>query len=339
MYSARRVMLRLPLMFLLAAALVPRVAEAQVQVESHWLRYVKTRLQLGVRSGRITIHVRQSGSFQSPWSTDSQGRREQLSIQHDHFSDEASLTYQRVSPDEKLTLSAATNGRVAIQREPGDRGEIAPSDFVQPPAGPLILTFGKDGEKTTIEAPTMWHLLLAHREACEQYVLPGLLILQPDWTLAQQADALEKELLRTAREEKLPDQSKWAELVEQLGDEQYARREAADRRLRELGRPVIGYLRNLDKKNLDAEQQIRVHRIVQSLADAWNEESTRDRAIDLVTDRTIWLILLDRDEPATRETAAKHLEQLLERPIAFDPAADEATRRRQIDALRKELAR
>ena len=339
MHLARHATIRLSLLVLLAVALVPRGVEAQVKIESHWLRYVKSRLQLGVRSGRITIQVRQSGSFQSPWSTDSQGRKEQLTIQHDHFSDEASLAYQRVSPDEKLAVSAATNGRVAIQREPGERGKIVPSEFVQPPAGPLTLTFGKDGEKTTIQTPTIWHLLLAHRETCERYVLPNLMILQPDWKLAEQADQLEKELLRTAREEKLPDRGEWAELVEQLGDEHYARRESADRRLRALGRPVIGYLRSLDRKTLDAEQQYRVHRIIQSLADALNEESTRETALDLLTDRTIWLTLMERDAETTRQTAAKHLEQLLERPIAFDPAADEATRRRQVDALRKEFAK
>ncbi|NLE40046.1 MAG: long-chain fatty acid--CoA ligase [Pirellulaceae bacterium] len=339
MYFFQRATIRLLLILLLGAVLAPREADAQVKAESQWLRYIKSRLHFGVRSGRIMIQVRQSGTFQSPWSTDGQGRKEQVTVQHDHLSDEASVAYRLISPDENLVFSAATNGRVAIQREAGEKGEIVPGEFLQPPAGPLTLAFGKDGEKTTIEAPTIWHLLLAHREACEQYVLPSLTIFRPDWKLAEHADEVEREMLRAAREDKLPDRRKWAELVSQLGDEQYARREAADRRLRALGRPVIAYLKSLDRKSLDPEQQYRVHRIVQSLADALRDESPRDTAIDLLTEPTIWLILMDRETSATREAAAKHLERLLERPIAFDPMADQATRRLQIEALRKELAK
>jgi len=60
----------------------------------------------------------------------------------------------------------------------------------------------------------------------------------------------------------------------------------------------------------------------------------------MIADPEVWLALLARPEEPTRRLAAAHLAKLLGQPISFDPAADAARRKRQIEQLRAQtLAR
>lgn len=339
MQRSRRAAIGILVLLALGVVAVPRSADAQRRhPQLRWLRYAQSQLQFSIRSGRIVVTALRSSRFTSPWSTDSQGRKEQMTIQYSHQTGSCSLSYHLFTPEEKLSITAGTDGRVAIRRKPGSKGKTVPSEFLQEPSRPLMLTFGKDAEKRSIKAPTIWHLLLAHRDACKRYVLPSFELLHPNWKLLDQADQVEKELLAAARSGKLPDRKRWAELVDQLGDPRFARREAADRQLRALGRPVVAHLRSLDRDKLDAEQQYRIHRIIRSLTSTLGDESAGQVANTMLGDPTIWLILLGRDSKATRQTAARHIERLLDGPIDFDPAADPATRKRQIEALRRRIA-
>ena len=148
---------------------------------------------------------------------------------------------------------------------------------------------------------------------------------------------MEAALREAAAEGNLPDPQRWAALVEQLGDERYSRRAAADRELRAMGRVVFTYLQGLDRDRLDAEQHYRVRRIVMSLAANMNNDLPPEIARWLAGDPVVWLALLSRDDESTRRLAAERLEALLGEPISFDPAADPATRTEQIERLRQEV--
>ncbi|MBN1589392.1 MAG: hypothetical protein JW888_07750 [Pirellulales bacterium] len=339
MWSPQRSTIGILILLLFGMVVWGRSTDAQqAQSESRWLVFARSRVQFGIHSGRVVFTMLLPRGFVSPWSTDQLGGKEQIAIVHSSETGASEFTYRQLSPKRKLTITAKANGRLAIRQEPGDRGKTVPSEFLQEPSQPLVLTFGKDAEKKTLTAPTLWHLLLEHPDPCKQYVLPDLERLRPDWKLLDQAQAVEKALLAAARLGKLPDRQHWAALVAQLADERFTRREAADRQLRAIGRQVLPYLRDLDREKLDVEQQYRIHRIVESLSDTLTDETPRQTANSMLGDPTIWIVLLGRDSQSTREVAAKYLERLLESPIDFDPAADAPTRRRQIEALRKRIA-
>ena len=78
----------------------------------------------------------------------------------------------------------------------------------------------------------------------------------------------------------------------QLGDESFAKREAADRALRTGNAGSIAYLRQLDVSHLDTEQQFRVSRILDAIAVRNGEDSVEQVAATLATDPTVWLALL-----------------------------------------------
>jgi hypothetical protein len=332
----------LAVFLLFGDAFAPGTLEAQAAVSryrSQWLRYMQSRMQFGIRAGRITMTTSRSGSFSSSWTPGKNGHKEKLSVKSDWRSGNTTLNYESVAPETSLKMTASNTGFFRIVREPGEKGEkTVPSEFVQDRAGGYTLTYGEGDAKTIVKAPTIWRLLLAHREPCEKYVLPSLELLFKKTNLGDEADKIEKELLAAAKAGKLPNRREWDELVKQLGDDSYARRQAADRRLRAFGPPVAAYLRSLNRKKLDAEQQMRIHRILESFAVQVDDETPADRAEMMLGDPMIWLILMERDDEKTRVLAAGQLERLLGRPIDFDPKAKKAKRKEQVKYLRKEIA-
>ena len=148
---------------------------------------------------------------------------------------------------------------------------------------------------------------------------------------------IEADLLKAAVAGKIPDRRHWADLVRQLGDNQFAKREAADRMLRAVGPQVTGFLQQLDYGQLDAEQQFRVRRIIDLLHGSAAADTAEQVAERLVADSSVWLALLDRPEASTRRIAAKHLAGMLGEPIGVDPEANPATQENQRELLRAKL--
>ena len=110
---------------------------------------------------------------------------------------------------------------------------------------------------------------------------------------------IEADLLKAAVAGKIPDRRHWADLVRQLGDNQFAKSEAADRMLRAVGPQVTGFLQQLDYGQLDAEQQFRVRRIIDSLHGSAAADTAEQVAERLVADSSVWLALLDGPEAST----------------------------------------
>jgi hypothetical protein len=163
-------------------------------------------------------------------------------------------------------------------------------------------------------------------------------LLRPDWKLEKVGAGVENQLLRMASGGALLDRARWAALVEQLGDNEFPRREAADRQLRAASPAVLGYLEQLDFSRLDAEQQFRVRRIISSLSRGLTGEMADQIASWLSGDAGVWLSLLSRPDASTRRLAARQLAAVWGEPIAFDPDASEEVRLGQIEKLRARIA-
>jgi hypothetical protein len=184
----------------------------------------------------------------------------------------------------------------------------------------------------------LWQLLLTQPNECQQYLVPLLEMLRPNWNLAETTTRVEERLLQEANGDGDASRVRWAGLVTQLGDESFAKREAADRALRTGNASAIAYLRQLDISHLDTEQQFRINRILEAMAVQNGDDSVEQVAATLATDPALWLALLGRPEPSTRRTAARELAKLLGQAIPVDPAADPGSQKDKRDQLRARIA-
>ncbi len=286
-------------------------------------------LHLAVVRGRLT-NLGSWPMFGSGLGIDQGALREDLDSGASNNS--GCVDYECISAQEVLRMEVDSVGYFACSRLPANGARVVPVGFVQAPGEPLVLTVGNDAPQV-YRAATIWHLLLGHPEACRRHLLPLLMEFRADWELDRFGMALETEVLRAAEKTKWPDRARWPALVKELGNNDYAQREYADSQLRAAGPVVLEYLQQLNLKELDWEQAVRIRRIIASLAPR-EEETPEQVANSMVFDPSVWLVLLERPDRLTRRAAAKQLERLLGSSIPVDPAADPATQMKQRGELR-----
>ncbi len=100
---------------------------------------------------------------------------------------------------------------------------------------------------------------------------------------------------------------------------------------------MIGFLRQLDFKQLDAEQRFRVRRILEAFAQQSEIDSPEEIANTLADDPRVWLTFLERPEPHVRQFAFRRLTELLGQPPPLDPAAEPETQKPAREALREKI--
>jgi hypothetical protein len=262
-------------------------------------------------------------------------RRESLGIEIN--SGVCSMEYLLVSPVETLRIIVSDGNTLTVRRMiAGDnRYELS---FEQRPDMPLTLVIEQGDQKQQWQAQGLWRLYLSAPGVVREQLIPLLEQLHPSWQLAARAAEIEAALFRTERlhARQPSDRRRWADLVGQLASERFADRETAERELRASGQAVVPYLQSLPSDQLDAEQTTRIRAIVASLSVEY--EDRVDRVVAwLAGDETVWLSLLDRDDPQQRRTAAAQLSALLGRDIDFDPEASAESRREQVKRLRRRI--
>lgn len=292
------------------------------------------RVQVEVIGGRIWILSRSQGGTIT--STSQRGGREErlrLSLHTGIPAIEYSLSSEMMD----LTISARDGQYVHVVREPKEGATIERLEFLQAPGEAVKLTLGRDPEKKTFQAPSLWHLLLEEPAICREQLIPLLELLRPNWQLAATASELETELSSLALQRSHGRRAIWNQWVARLGSDSFAQRERADRALRQAGPAILGYLHGIELDRLDAEQRFRIRRIIAAISSREAEDTPQIASRRLVADPRVWLALLKRPELPARRLATEQLARLLDRTIPFDPSADAATRQAQLDALREQL--
>jgi hypothetical protein len=291
-------------------------------------------LQFNIVAGRIGLDTVRVSNLQIP---PGKGKnKETLNIR---WAEEGSIVdYEWNSPQEQFTLKMSSGRRLEIRRIPQDNPSAPPVVFVQNSRGKMSLTVGTGAAARRFTAPTLWHLIIAHPDETRQHLLPSLDLLQPPGgNLRETAAALETELMRKAEMGLPSSRRQWQKWVAQLGDDRFARRQAADRALRSCDVAVLSYLQQLNFRRLDAEQQYRVRRIIDAFAVQISDFSAEQLAAWLAGDPAVWLSLAAQPQVSIRQLAVKQLEALLEEPTGIDPQADPATQKARIEQLRKQL--
>jgi hypothetical protein len=317
------------------AVAIPAATLAAQNPQSDMLTAVfrQGSLRVGMVSGRMVLSGWRGGAHER--SAIGPGGMERLKVGMN--GGDPFISYQIETRDHELFIDFASANRLQIRRTPKAGSAVSAIDFRQEPGEPITLKVGGKDRQRVYRAASLWHLRFMEPGVCRDHLDPFLKMLQRDLDLDGSAAEVEQILLRTASSEGPPSPQRWAQWVGQLGDPQFSVREAADRRLREAGRAVTSYLERLDPKRLDAEQRYRIRRITQALS-AGGDDTPDQIAAWLSGDPAIWLTLLARDAEPTRRLALRQLQALLGEPVAFDPAADPATRAKQLDALREKIS-
>jgi hypothetical protein len=287
-------------------------------------------VQFHVVSGRVSLDTSREINYRSANNLFKQ--HDQIAIQS--INGEIFLTYNWSNDKRQLAIEISNVSKVHISYTGKGDEALIPVDFLQPAQGNTILTIGAEDKRQVYSAPSLWHLFLAYPRETKQHLEPLLELLNPNWKLSETAQAVEIELLRKAVGNEASLQKHWEELVEQLGDERFSTRQAADRALRAANPAVLNYLRQLDFSRLDAEQQFRVRRIIEALSEQLGDDTPEQVANWLAGDASVWLVLLSRPEVATRRLAARRLTSILGAPIPVDPEADPAAQKTQLEQLR-----
>jgi hypothetical protein len=245
------------------------------------------------------------------------------------------IRYEQIEADSRLTLDVGERGLLTISRSGSSPGDVEIA-YVQPASGKIRLTIGGQPPRT-ITADDLWQLLLTERELCREHLLPLLVTLRPNWRLDEQVDRVERALVERAGTDVLAQRGQWQAWVDDLAKDDFARRQAADQALRQLGQPVLAFLRGLDPARLDGEQRRRIRCILSDLPDGSPDTPLRT-AEWLAGDKRVWLALLARGELDQRIAAAEHLSHLYRRPLPFDPQGTAEVRRAQLAELAAKLA-
>jgi hypothetical protein len=323
---------RLALLLILVACSQPALADRPPPIHptlAQQLRFLEIRLVGG------RIWVTSLDATRSIDSTASSGDRQERLLLSFHRG-LVTLSYQMSTPAGQWNITATDGDEMIIRRTPKSPSTEPSLEFIQPAGGMLTLRLGDGPVHSGV---SFWHLMLGHPKLCDDELVPILQWLKPQWPLVPTAQGIEKALHTGLGSSRRYDRRTVAELLRDLGSDQYTRREAADRQLRESGQPIMPLLRGIDRQRLDAEQAFRVRNILRSMSGDPREDSAERVALWLAGDPTIWLALLERDDPSVQRWAAQELSRLLEKPVKFDPDADAAARARQRAAIALEIER
>lgn len=291
-------------------------------------------LQFRVAMGRIEVST--DDPIRNFTQTTKQGdTSERLAIEFAPNS--LSLDYTQSNPQGDSSIRVVDSREVILRQNPAPGQKRQPVLFVQPAEGLIQLIVGSGAEAREVQAQSLWQIALGEPEIFRSAIVPLLQVLRPTWPVAANADAIESLLFTTHMPLVAVNESTIARLVDGLGSDAFAERETAERQLAAIGSAVVPRLRRLDLARLDPEQRARVRRIVDTLGDAEAEDTPSGVIHWLLVDPQTWLLLLTRDDVKLRQLAVERLSKLLNRPLAFDPAADAETRQRQWSALVKEL--
>lgn len=248
------------------------------------------------------------------------------------------VRYERHTATQRVVIEFNNGSRVSMKKEPVAVEAPGYFELQQLPNGQLTVAVGSGDQKRTWTATSYWHLLLAEPHLCQQEIIPLLKLLRPTWDFSDAAERIETALYQAAHSGDIVTRSQLADLVGELGHDEFQRRQAADQQLRLFGPTVLPYFTTLDPTLLNGEQRQRINRIRETMLNAAPDTPERI-AHWLVDDEQIWITLLAHQDPEKRHLAALRLMQINPNMANFDPYGDEQYRTAQLAQLKLVLCR
>ncbi|MDO4584266.1 MAG: hypothetical protein Q4D62_09205 [Planctomycetia bacterium] len=170
----------------------------------------------------------------------------------------------------------------------------------------------KTPDAEVFTAPTFWELVLCVPDSMVSAL--DTVFQELSWTglVKELQNLIVESLIRNAdKNVPLAEAAQW---VQQLGDEKYSLREKADRELRKLGNVLFVLVAKLDWNELDAEQQMRLQRMLQQIEVLRGVESLELFVLDWIQNPAIWRQVQKSENPEFRDYATKKLQSLEGKP-------------------------
>ena len=240
----------------------------------------------------------------------------------------ASLHYSFRGTTEKMTILVARREQVDFEHShTGSTQETVHVRFTQEPDQPLRLTIESDAAPPVeYSGESLWHLLIAHPDACRTHLCGLLQTLMPHRNLAAERDELRTRLLAAGSEGGLVTRQAVADLVAQMADQEFRSRQRASRELRTMGHAALAILDDFEHTTLDPEQRWRVRTLRDSIVA--NLTDSPDRLVAwLANDESIWRALLNDENASCRALAAAQLVRLSQPESVSPPSV-----RRQVNS-------
>jgi len=143
--------------------------------------------------------------------------------------------YEQTTGDARLVVSAPATA-MSVRRESGKKSREPSLEYLQIPGRPVSMSLGDAGARKVYQAASLWHLALADPDDFHKDLFPLLYGFFPRCRVLEIRRFIEEDLLsEAATVGDVPSPQRVTELVRQLDDDHFAKREAADRQLREFG--------------------------------------------------------------------------------------------------------
>ena len=172
------------------------------------------------------------------------------------------LHYEQTTPDGKLDITVHDGRRLTIRRTL--RTSNTPSSSDRCLGSRSCLHRRRSGIVPALRGELL-ALVSRRPELVGQHLVPLLELLHPSWQLTAEGGRVEAALFDHVKDNRHADRQRWAGLVDLLASPQFVEREAAERELYRAGQVVVPYLQNLDPRQLDAEQALRIRSVIPSL--------------------------------------------------------------------------
>lgn len=245
----------------LLLCLIPALATAgEIEISPLLASNLRNLVAYRVQQGRICIDT---GHFEGGLTLT--GPRPAISerlVMH-ALDGDAQIRYQQTSWREQIALQFTRNKRercwdVELLRRPHGQ---SPTTFVwllQREHEPLVLHVKHD----KYQAQSLWQLWQQQPAVCREHLLPILNALRPDWNVAEQAAEMNQLQTRLTLANTSANIATWQTWVDQLASDRALVREHAYRELQTARPAVLIFLRKLPAPQLDAEQRLRVQKLL-----------------------------------------------------------------------------
>jgi hypothetical protein len=226
---------------------------------------------------------------------------------------EFSLKYELTSPRQSLQLEFDTRGVFQFDYQRFDRkddsGDSYRVNLRQNHAQPLEIEITRLNQTRIYRSNQVWLAMFAMPIKDCQCLTDVLARLSPRLDLELRFNEALGKLSRIALHQRGGDYVAVRSLIKQLNSPTFAERQDADRKLRMLGRPLIGFLAGIDQSTLSTEQRARLRRISKSLIS--RESDTAEQVVTSLRMNPItWLVLANRGDPLLRRGALAQIEKL-----------------------------
>jgi hypothetical protein len=221
---------------------------------------------------------------------------------------EFSLKYDLTSPRQSLQLQYDTSGVFQFDYQRFDNKDGLDGSYRvtvrQNHAQPLDIELSRLNETRTYQSNQIWLAMFAMPSKDRQCLTDVLSRLSPRLNLELRFNEVLRTLSRIALNQSGGDYDAVRSFIKQLNSPTFA-----ERQLRMLGRPLVGFLAGIDKSTLSTEQRARLQRISQSLISL--ESDTVEKVVSCLRMNPItWLILAKRGDPFLRRGALTQIEKL-----------------------------